>query len=98
MKNLKSIEKSLSRHRDELRRKFGVIQLAVFGSYAESKPRKRSDLDILVEFEQGHKTFDNYMDLKFFLENLLSIRVDLVLKSALKEELKERILDQAIYV
>ena len=60
--------------------------------------RERSDIDILVEFERGHKTFDNYMELKFFLEGILHLKVDLVLKNAIREEIKENILSEATYV
>ena len=49
-------------------------------------------------FEEGYKTFDNYMDLKFFLEGILDAKVDLVLKNTLREEIKEHVLSEAIYV
>lgn len=51
-----------------------------------------------MEFEQGKKTFDNYMDLKFYLEDLLGVEVDLVIKSAIKPKLKEYILKEVVYV
>jgi predicted nucleotidyltransferase len=50
-----------------------------------------------VNFEPTYKTFDNYMDLKFHLENLLGVKIDLVIKESLKEELKDSILTEAIY-
>ncbi|MFO7946258.1 MAG: nucleotidyltransferase domain-containing protein [Armatimonadota bacterium] len=57
-----------------------------------------SDIDILVEFKEGYKTFDNYMDLKFYLEELLDLRVDLVSKTALKPRLRPYILKEVVYV
>jgi hypothetical protein len=60
--------------------------------------RKRSDADILVEFEKGHKDFFNYMRLKHYLEGLLQKRVDLVMKGAIKRQLKTSILSEAKYV
>ena len=51
-----------------------------------------------MEFEEGYKTFDNYMGLKFFLEEVLRLKVDLVLKNAVRREIKERIFSEAIYV
>ena len=57
-----------------------------------------SDIDILVDFEKKGKTFDNYMELKYFLEELLGLKVDLVMKGALKEKLKDVILKEVIYV
>jgi predicted nucleotidyltransferase len=71
--------------------------IGLFGSYARGEERKDSDIDMVVEFQPGQKTFDNYMNLKFFLEKLLGHKVDLVIKEAIKPELKERILKSVIY-
>jgi len=54
-------------------------------------------IDILVEFKKGEKTFDNYMDLKFYLENLFKHDVDLVIKDALKVKLRSNILRSVKY-
>ena len=59
----------LSEHRDELRKRFGVKSLAVFGSVARGEAGPDSDVDILVEFESS-PGFDGYMALKFYLEDL----------------------------
>ena len=93
-----NIRQALTAHREELRQKYKVAQLAVFGSYARGEQTRNSDVDILVEFEAGGKTFDNYMELKFLLESILKRRVDLVLKSAIRHEIRERILAEAAYV
>ena len=69
-----------------------------FGSYVRGEETFISDIDILVDFEKKGKTFDNYMELKYFLEELLGLEVDLVMKGALKEELKDVILKEVIYV
>lgn len=78
-------------------RKFGVKRIGLFGSYARGEQQKGSDIDILVEFETGRKTFDNYMDLKFFLEDLFDCNVDLVTKEAIKPRLKPYILESVQY-
>jgi len=78
-------------------KKFGVKRIGLFGSYAKNKQKKESDIDILVEFKKGEKTFDNYMDLKFYLENLFDCNVDLVVKDALKVDLKPNILKSVKY-
>lgn len=96
MKN--KIIKKLKEHLPEIKSRFKVEEIGVFGSRIKGKAKKSSDIDILVEFEKGNKTFDNYMELKFYLENLFGCKVDLVLKSALKEELKQYILSEVIYV
>ena len=71
--------------------------LALFGSVARGHATTDSDLDFLVEFE-GEATFDRYMDLKFFLEDLFNKPVDLVTKRSLKKEISQRILQEAIDV
>ena len=78
-------------------RSLGVKRIALFGSFARGDQRKDSDVDVLVEFRKGMKTFDGYMDLKFFLEEIFGRNVDLVLKEAIKPGLKRDILDGAIY-
>jgi len=77
--------------------KFGVKRIALFGSVAKGVHRKDSDIDILVVFEEGKATFDNYMDLKFFLEGLFRRKIDLVIEDSLKPRLKPYILKEAIY-
>ena len=84
--------------REGLTERFGVIDLAVFGSYAKELQKKRSDVDILVELDKSHKTFDNYMELKFFLSRVIGGKVDLVLKDSVRDELKARIFREAVHV
>jgi len=84
----------LARNRDRIR-SFGVRSLALFGSAVRDEATPESDVDLLVEFDS--KTFDNYMDLKFFLEDLLGRPVDLVLKNAVKPRLREPILAEAVH-
>lgn len=98
MRSLAEIKEVISSHLNEIREKFGVKELGVFGSYVRGEQSEISDIDVLVEFEQGKKTFDNYMDLKFYLEDLLGVEVDLVIKSAIKPRLKEYILKEVVYV
>jgi predicted nucleotidyltransferase len=76
------------------RRRFGVRDLAVFGSVARGEASARSDLDVLVDFE-GPATFDGFMGLKFFLEDTLGVKVDLVTRAALKPRLRERVESEA---
>jgi hypothetical protein len=96
MKTLEETKRILAGYRMELSDRFGVAQIAIFGSHVKGKQKRKSDLDILVSFKPGCKTFDNYMDLKFYLEELLSTKIDLVIRERLKEELKDFILAGAI--
>ena len=84
----------LKKNRDSIRA-LGVRRLALFGSYARNQATRASDLDFVVEF--GQKSFDSYMDLKAFLENLFGCRVDLVLADAIKPRLRAPILEGAIH-
>lgn len=76
--------------------RLGVRRLSLFGSAARDRSHEGSDLDFLVEFES--KSFDAYMNLKDYLEGLFGCEVDLVLPSALKPRLKDRILADAVDV
>jgi len=78
-------------------KKFGVKRIGLFGSYLRKEQKPTSDIDILVEFEKGKVTFDNYMDLKFFLEDLFECKVDLVMKDAIKPDLKPYIMGSVKY-
>jgi len=87
----------LREHAADMRKRFGVKALWLFGSAARDEARADSDVDILVEFA-GPPTFDAYMDLKFRLEELLSAKVDLVTRGAVRAALKERIEREAVLV
>jgi uncharacterized protein len=89
-----TVLQKLEANRDTIRG-FGVKRLGLFGSVARGEATEGSDLDFLVEIE--HETFDAYMDLKEFLEELFSCPVDLVLIDAIKPRLRENILGEAIY-
>ena len=94
----RDIQLILQERKNYLVEKFGVIEIAIFGSYARGEQRKNSDIDIIVDFKEGWKTFDNYMDLKFYLEELFGKKVDLVIKSAINPRIKPFIIEEAIYV
>ena len=78
-----------------VRERYGVRRIGLFGSCTRGEDRPGSDVDILVEFER--KTFDNYMGLKFFLEDRLARRVDLVIADSIKPRLRESILQEVEY-
>ncbi|OGW45486.1 MAG: nucleotidyltransferase [Nitrospirae bacterium RBG_13_41_22] len=80
-----------------IRQKYGVKRIGIFGSFSRGEEKEGSDIDILVEFEKGCKTFDNYMDLKFFLADLFHRKVDLVTVEALRPHLKDNILKEVSY-
>ena len=94
---MKTIER-LKRHEREIKERFGVKKIGIFGSHARGEERTDSDVDILVEFKEGYATFDNFMGLKFFLEELFIRAVDLVTVDALRPRLKKAILQEVSYV
>ena len=86
----------IRKHRAQLE-KLGVKSLSLFGSVARGEERPDSDVDILVEFK-GPATFDRYMDTKFYLEELLGSKVDLVTPRAIKPRLKPYIMRDLVHV
>ena len=87
----------LKENKEYINNHFKVIEIGFFGSYAKNTFNEESDVDILVEFECGAKDFFNYMHLKEYLENLFNKKVDLVTKSGIKNQLKDKIVLEAIY-
>ncbi|AEN72493.1 DNA polymerase beta domain protein region [Rhodothermus marinus SG0.5JP17-172] len=80
----------------ELRERFGVVSLALFGSYVRGQAGAESDLDVLVELDDRPFSLLQFVELEQWLSDRLGVRVDLVEKSALKEDLKSFILREAV--
>lgn len=78
------ILKTLKEHTGAIK-KFGVAKLGPFGSAARDDASDKSDLDFLVEFENGKKTYDNFIQLAFLLEDIFNREVDLVTRQAVPE-------------
>jgi uncharacterized protein len=79
----------------EMKERFGVKRIGVFGSAARGEAGPESDVDVLVEFEDP--AFDRYMDLKFYLEDLFGRPCDLVLEESLKDSLRESVRGEVLY-
>jgi uncharacterized protein len=88
---------ALRRHLPELAEKYHVRALEVFGSYVRNEQNPESDLDILVTFDKTPGLL-KYIELEYHLSDLLGVKVDLVMKSALKPRLEQRILNEAVPV
>ncbi|MDD3248307.1 MAG: nucleotidyltransferase family protein [Methanosarcina sp.] len=80
-----------------IKEKFGVKRIGIFGSFVRGEEKAGSDIDVLVEFDETKTTFDNYMDLKFYLEDLFKREVDLVIESSIKPRLKDNIMREVVY-
>src|SRR3989304_10372539 len=92
------VKKILIENITYIRKTFYVKEIGIFGSFVKGKQKAMSDIDILVTFEKGHKDFFNYMRLKYWLERLLDRSVDLVIKEAVKPRLRDKILNEVVYV
>ena len=78
-------------------RALGVKKIGLFGSFLRGEQRPDSDIDLLVQFEPGQKTFDNFMELSFFLEEVLQHRIELVTVESLSPYLGPHILREVEY-
>ena len=87
----------LRQHRSELSERFHVRSLGLFGSVARGEAGDTSDVDLLVDFSEP-PGFDGYMNLKFRLEEILEVRVDLVMQKALKPETRHVVEEEIIRV
>jgi len=76
----------------------GVKSFAVFGSAARGEAESESDIDMLVTFSESPVTFDAYMDVKIYLEDLLDVPVDLVIAESLHPRLKPYVDQDAVHV
>ena len=94
---IEDIKNRLFNQKADIQKKFYVKKIGVFGSIVRNKQTKNSDIDILVVFEKGHKDFFNYMRLKYYLEEILNREVDLVIKEAVKPQLREKIFNEVVY-
>ena len=92
--NKNSLLAELLLYRNEIKA-FGVKKLSLFGSFASGKPETNSDIDLLVDFEPGKKSFDNFMDLSFFLEDISGRKVELITTQSLSKFIGPHILNGA---
>jgi len=97
MKTFKEIEKILSQNRKELEQKFGVKEMAVFGSYVRNEQNKESDLDVLIDFKEPIG-FLKFIELENYLSDLLEVKVELVTREALKPRIGKHILKELVKI
>ena len=99
MKTLDEIKIQLELLKPVLKEKFQVETIGIFGSYSQGQQKKKSDVDILVTFSKPNDIdLLDFIALKQFLTRKLKTRVDLVEKDALKTRIKDRILQETIYL
>ncbi len=86
------IRQRVHQHLPELTRRYGVIQLGLFGSYQRGEQTSSSDVDLLIEIDNPALTLLEFVELRDYLSDLLGVNVDLVEKATLKPTLASRIL------
>ncbi len=98
-RSIEEIKNIIENHKKELKERYGVKEIGVFGSYVRSEQKETSDIDILVDF-YPHANMDliKFVELECFLSELLGINVDLVMKTALKPRIGSYILKEVVYV
>ncbi len=92
------ILESLKLHKDEMHRKYGLIKIGLFGSYARDEQNEDSDIDIAIEIEKDKKNIHTFLNIKREIENLFKKKIDLGIESALKPIAKSYIEKEIIYV
>jgi len=95
MSELEEIKRKLREHKPELKERYNVEEIGIFGSYVHGDQAESSDIDLLVEFSEPIGW--EIIDLKEELEKLLNRPVDLVTKDALKPRLKTQIMKDVVY-
>lgn len=96
MNSLQEIKSTLSKHKEHLYTDYPIKSMAIFGSYSRNEQNKKSDLDIIVEF--NGKIGIRFIDLADELEDLIGFRVDLVSKNGIKDKYYKSISSDLIYV
>ena len=98
MLNKQYIFNQLAQRKTEIK-KFGVQKVGLFGSYVRGEEKENSDIDILIEFENGKNTFDNFMNLCFYLDDLFTgTKVEVVTTGGLSKYIGPFILKEVEYV
>ncbi len=97
MKTFEEVQSLLSAKLPEIRKKFPVKSLGIFGSYVRNEQTKDSDLDILVEFdEENYPSFFEFLDLEEYLTAIIGLKIDLVPKNALRKRIGKKILSETM--
>jgi len=96
-KTAEEIRRILEVHKDELKQKYHVKGVGIFGSYLRGEQKETSDVDILIEFDRPIGLIE-FVRLKNHLSDVLGLKVDLVMKKALKPRIGQRILSEVLYV
>ena len=94
---IEELKKIVAEEKDKIRKEYKAQIVAVFGSYARGDFHADSDLDLLVNLDAGASLFD-LIGLQHFLEDRLGCKVDVGTRNSLREEIRESVFNEAIYL
>ncbi len=98
-KIVEEIKKILRTYKEELREKYGVQEIGIFGSYVRGEQKEDSDIDILIEFKPDARiSLLDFVEVENYISDLLGVKVDLVEKSALKPRIGKHILKEVVHL
>jgi len=97
MKRIENMRTILAKHKERLTREYKVKEIGIFGSYVRGEAKRRSDVDILVDFYEIPDLL-KFIELEGRLGKILGVKVDLVRKPSIRKELKKAILDEVIII
>ncbi len=95
--SLDEIKQTLLRHKNDLGSKYGITEIAVFGSYTDHTQSETSDVDIMVEFGEAPGLL-KFIEIELYLEELIGKPVDLIRKKAIREELRTNIMKTSVVI
>ena len=99
MKTFEQIKSTLAKHKEELRLKYKIKEIGIFGSYVKGEQKKQSDIDILVEFEEtADLSLLDFIGIENYLSDFLGIKVDLVEKHTLKPRIGKHVLEEVVRI
>jgi hypothetical protein len=99
MKTFEQIKSTLAKHKEELRLKYKIKEIGIFGSYVRGEQKKQSDIDILVEFEEtADLSLLDFIGIENYLSDFLGIKVDLVEKHTLKPRIGRHVLEEVVNI
>lgn len=97
MKNFEEIKEILSQSKQIVQKKYKVKEMGIFGSYVRGEQNEASDVDVLIDFEQAPSLL-KFIELENYLSDTIGVKVDLVMKRALKPRIGKNILTEVIYL
>ena len=97
VQNKINLLKLLQEHKEKIL-SFGVNRVGLFGSFVRNQATEKSDVDFIVEFKVGQKNYDNFINLAFFLEDLLGRKVELLTQQSISPFLAPEIMKEVEYV